>query len=107
MKWKPFAPSYTKTLANHSAKRNTERMKLSQYLAENGLTLGALAKTCGTSASTILRIKTAEVAPSQRVARAIWEATNGQVTPNDLYGLDHAAGHCPCHMAKTKRDQQG
>lgn len=71
-------------------------MKLGQYLEANGLTLGQLARQCGTSASTILRIKDAEVAPSKRVARAIWEATGGQVTPNDLYELHHAEGHCPC-----------
>lgn len=74
-------------------------MKLGQYLEDNGLTLGQLARECGTSASTILRIKDAEVAPSKRVARAIWEATGGQVTPNDLYALHHAEGHCPCRSS--------
>ena len=71
-------------------------MKLTQYLAENGLTLNEFAKTCGTSASTILRIKDGEVAPSKRVARALWIATNGQVTPNDLYGLHYADRQCIC-----------
>ena len=70
-------------------------MKLGQYLEQNGLTLSQLAQRCGTSASTILRVKDAKVAPSKRVARAIWEATGGQVTPNDLYALHHAEGHCP------------
>lgn len=68
-------------------------MKLAQYLTENGLTLNEFARTCGTSASTILRIKDGEVAPSKRVARALWEATNGQVTPNDLYGLHYSTLH--------------
>lgn len=66
-------------------------MKLAQYLRENGLTLNEFAETCGTSASTILRIKDGEVAPSKRVARALWDATKGQVTPNDLYGLHYSA----------------
>ena len=68
-------------------------MKLTQYLTVNGLTLNELARTCGTSASTILRIKDGEVAPSKRVARALWEATDGQVTPNDLYGLHYSTLH--------------
>lgn len=79
-------------------------MQLAQYLTENGLTLNEFAKTCGTSASTILRIKDGEVAPSKRVARALWDATGGQVTPNDLYGLHYAVGQCICvsddHEAK-------
>ncbi len=79
-------------------------MKLAQYLTYNGLTLNEFAKTCGTSASTILRIKDGEVAPSKRVARALWNATGGHVTPNDLYGLHYAVGQCICvsddHEAK-------
>jgi transcriptional regulator with XRE-family HTH domain len=71
-------------------------MKLSEYLNRNNLSLGQLAKRCGTSASTILRIKDGEVAPSKRVARALWDATKGQVTPNDLYGLHYAVGQCIC-----------
>lgn len=62
-------------------------MTLSQYLEMNDLTLAQLAQACGTSASTILRIKEAEVAPSKRVMVAIWKATNGQVCPNDVFGL--------------------
>lgn len=75
-------------------------MKLAQYLTENGLTLNEFAKTCGTSASTILRIKDGEVAPSKRVARALWNATGGQVTPNDLYGLYCAT---PCVEYTNKK----
>jgi transcriptional regulator with XRE-family HTH domain len=71
-------------------------MKLSEYLILNNLSLGQLAKRCGTSASTILRMKEAEVAPSKRVAEALWRATDGQVTPNDLFGLHYAEGHCIC-----------
>ncbi|WP_179381687.1 helix-turn-helix domain-containing protein [Jannaschia marina] len=78
-------------------------MKLGQYLEQNGLTLGQLAQQCGTSASTILRIKDAEVAPSKRVAWAIWEATGGQVTPNDIYSLHYAEGHCPCRAHSASR----
>lgn len=65
-------------------------MDLAEYLKRNKISLAQLAKRCGTSASTILRIKDRDVAPSKRVARALWEATKGQVTPNDLYGLHYS-----------------
>lgn len=73
-------------------------MKLSDYLIRNNLSLGKLAKLCGTSPSTILRMKEAEVVPSRRVATALWQATGGQVTPNDLFGLHYANGKCACVM---------
>ena len=71
-------------------------MTLTQYLESNQLTLNDLAKQCGTSASTILRIKEGTVAPSKRVARALWDATGGLGTPNDLYGLHHTQERCNC-----------
>ena len=71
-------------------------MKLSEYLYRNKLSLGELAKRCGTSASTILRMKESEVAPSKRVAESLWRATDGQVTPNDLFDLHYADGKCSC-----------
>lgn len=71
-------------------------MELSEYLDRNNLSLGQLTKQCGTSASTILRVKESEVAPSKRVAEALWRATGGQVTPNDLFGLHYSKGHCTC-----------
>ncbi len=80
-------------------------MKLSEYLNRNNLSLGQLAKRCGTSASTILRIKDGDVAPSKRVARALWNATNGQVTPNDLYGL-HYAGSKDADGAGPNADEK-
>lgn len=81
-------------------------MKLSEYLILNNLSLGQLAKRCGTSASTILRMKESEVAPSKRVAEALWRATNGQVTPNDLFGLHYAEGHCICDTSSWSNAQK-
>jgi hypothetical protein len=78
-------------------------MKLTQYLTENGLSLCAFANACGTSASTILRAKEGDVAPSKRVVRAIWDATGGRVTPNDLYGLHHADEECGCRHSNANR----
>lgn len=75
-------------------------MDLSEYLKHNNISLAQLAKRCAISASTILRVKEAEVAPSRRVAKALWVATEGQVTPNDLFGLHYPTGKCGC---TTKR----
>ena len=76
-------------------------MDLAEYLKLNGLSLGKVAKLCGTSPTTILRLREKEVSPSKRVAKAIWEATNGHVTPNDLHGLHHPEGICSC----TKKEE--
>ncbi len=75
-------------------------MELSEYLDRNNISLSQLAKQCGTSASTILRVKDAKVAPSRRVAKAVWVATGGQVTPNDLFGLHYPPGKCGCSAQK-------
>ncbi|MFK8035569.1 MAG: hypothetical protein AB8B94_15635 [Hyphomicrobiales bacterium] len=48
-------------------------MNLSDYIKYNRLILGTVAKHCGTSASTILRLRDQQVTPSARVAKAIWE----------------------------------
>ena len=71
-------------------------MNLAEYLKLNGLSLGKAAAYCGTSPTTILRIREKEVSPSKRVTRAIWEFTNGEVAPNDLHGLHYPEGKCPC-----------
>lgn len=79
-------------------------MKLTDYLSQNNLSLGQLAKLCGTSPSTILRMKEAEVAPSKSVAHALWRVTGGRVTPNDLFGLHYAVGECVCVEAVVSAD---
>ena len=59
-------------------------MDLNQYLLLNGISVRAFARACGTSASSIVRIRRREVIPTLRVMEAIHTATNGQVTPADL-----------------------
>lgn len=71
-------------------------MELAEYLRRNRLSLGKVAKQCGTSASTIVRIREKEVSPSKRVAKAIWQFTGGAVSPNDLFGLHYPQGKCSC-----------
>ena len=70
-------------------------MRLGDFLDENGLTLRAFAKTCGVSASSIHRVRNGEVIPNRRLLDAIYQATNGQVTPADLIGVsdDLDGGH--------------
>jgi transcriptional regulator with XRE-family HTH domain len=59
-------------------------MDLNQYLMLNGISVRAFARACGTSASSIVRIRRREVIPTLRVMEAIHTATNGLVTPTDL-----------------------
>jgi transcriptional regulator with XRE-family HTH domain len=59
-------------------------MNLDQYLLLNGISVRAFARACGTSASSIVRIRRREVIPTLRVMEAIHTATNGQVAPADL-----------------------
>ena len=62
-------------------------MKLEDYLTTNSLTLAQFSDQCGVSAPTIYRIKNKQVVPSKSTMVAILEATDGQVTPNDLVDL--------------------
>lgn len=62
-------------------------MRLGDFLDEHGLTLRAFAKTCGVSASSIHRVRNGQVIPNRRLLDAIYQATNGQVTPADLIGV--------------------
>jgi hypothetical protein len=64
-----------------------DHMKLSDYLKATQQSLAEFAATCGTSTSTMLRVRDGDVVPSRRVMTAIWRASNGQVTPNDVLNL--------------------
>ena len=49
--------------------------------------MGAFAKTVGTTTATISRVADGVVVPRKALMERIYEATGGQVTPNDLVGL--------------------
>lgn len=63
-------------------------MKLTRYLIETGTTQSALARRTGFSQPTISELCRKRVNRlSRRMALAIYEATGGKVTPNDILGI--------------------
>lgn len=64
-------------------------MLLSQYLETYGLSLRELARRCGTSPSTMLRVRDRLVVPSRRVMMAIHRETAGAVTVAEMIELTH------------------
>lgn len=65
-------------------------MTLDQYLAAKRLTETAFAGMVGANQATINRLKRGSVPGAALMARII-EVTNGEVTPNDFYGIPAAA----------------
>lgn len=63
------------------------RMRLRDYLEQNGLSLRTFAKRCGVSASTIHRVRNGKVTPNRRLMVTIVRETDGQVEPADLIGI--------------------
>lgn len=62
-------------------------MKLDEYLHRQRLTNVAFAASIGVDQSTIARLRKGDLMPSGKLSKAIFDATGGKVTPNDLYGL--------------------
>lgn len=62
-------------------------MKLKQFLYENDLTATKFAAQIGRSISSVTRAANGEVMPDRETMELIIQATNGQVQPNDFYGL--------------------
>lgn len=58
-------------------------MKLNTYLSTEGLTLAQFGEQIGRTAATVSRIARGLHVPDWQTIRAIHEATNGQVAPND------------------------
>ena len=61
-------------------------MTLDSYLAAKNLTEPAFAERAKIDQSTVNRLRRGGV-PSTKVMRAIIDATGGEVTPNDFYGI--------------------
>ncbi|MDJ0685376.1 MAG: helix-turn-helix transcriptional regulator [Alphaproteobacteria bacterium] len=66
--------------------------KLGLYLRDNGLTYAAFGAQIGKTRSTVSRIVAGQVNVDRETAHAIYEATAGAVTPNDLFGLGDEGG---------------
>ena len=65
-------------------------MTLKEYLSLNQLSLQAFADRCGLSAPTVLRIRDGKNIPSRRTLTAIVQATQGQVSIQDLISVEAA-----------------
>ncbi len=63
-------------------------MTLKEYLDLNKVSLKAFGERCGVSAATILRARDGVVLPSRKTMQAIIKATDGQVTPADVWRID-------------------
>lgn len=59
-------------------------MKLDSYLKQQCISSGQFATVVGVNSSTIYRIRTGQTFPHRKTIQAIWQATDGQVGPNDL-----------------------
>lgn len=73
-------------------------MTLSEFLHQNRTTQTEFAARVGTTTATISRITDGVVVPRRKLLLRIFEATGGQVTPNDITGI------YPPATVKTERD---
>lgn len=67
---------------------NIAVMKLSDYLTANSLTAAAFASKIGRHRSTVIRLIGGNVRPDRETVERILAATDGQVTPNDFFGIE-------------------
>lgn len=61
-------------------------MTLSEFLSERGLTDERFAQSVGVSRTTVLRWRNGLIPERETMSRIV-EATDGEVTPNDFYGV--------------------
>lgn len=61
-------------------------MRLREFLKSNNLQMAQFGEQIGTTGPTVCRIAGGQV-PRRDLMVRIYEATNGQVTPNDLVGI--------------------
>ena len=63
-------------------------MKLERWIEANGHDEAAFAVLIGTTEMAVRRYCRGDRIPAKEQMQRIWQATNGDVTPNDFYGLD-------------------
>lgn len=63
-------------------------MRLSDYLAQKGLSDADFAAKIGIDRSNVSRLRRTGQIPSPEVMRAIIKETGGRVTPNDFFEAD-------------------
>lgn len=59
-------------------------MTLDEYLKSNRMTAAKFAEMIDVNEATVFRIRTGRVFPHRKTMRAIFAATNGAVTANDM-----------------------
>ena len=74
-------------------------MDLKTYLRDNRIRGYAFAAQVGASAASISRLSRGEQMPSADLARRIFDATAGQVTPNDFHDFMAQANGDPSEAA--------
>tara|TARA_B100001971_G_C18250304_1_gene577617 strand:- start:2580 stop:2843 length:264 start_codon:yes stop_codon:yes gene_type:complete len=79
-------------LTNRYENRNSQYMKLGDWLRTNGMTAVRFAERVGTTPATISRVVNGQVVPRRALMAAIIEATDRQVTAGDLVGIGPAPG---------------
>jgi transcriptional regulator with XRE-family HTH domain len=93
-----FRPNQTKYIANRSIFRNISEMQLKTFLKQNSMSLARLARQCGVSPTTIMRVRDGQVIPSRRTLEAIVSATGGAVTVVDMISIASLAPTEPSHQ---------
>lgn len=63
------------------------KRKMKKFLKNEGLTIAAFARLIGVSPVSVSRYLSGDRFPDQKTMQSIYEATNGEVTPNDFYGI--------------------
>jgi DNA-binding transcriptional regulator YdaS (Cro superfamily) len=80
-------------------------MKLNEYLKINGLQNRDMAKKLNVSDTSISLWISGDRFPRRSVACRIIEATNGQVTYEDLYGTPNIDNQCNTLVRQTEPDR--
>jgi len=66
-------------------------MKLSDWLKSKKISVPAFAEQIGRHKTTVYRLSKGAGDPDPETVRLIVEATDGAVTPNDLFGVEQGA----------------
>ncbi len=67
-------------------------MQLGDYLKKNNLTPQDFAPMIGVKWPAVYRYISGARTPTRPIMRRIFDATGGQVTPNDIFGIDAEGG---------------
>jgi hypothetical protein len=86
-----FVNEFDETFCESCRIPEYDDMQLSRFLELNSMSLRELARRCGTSASTMVRVRDQSVVPSRRVLEAICRETGGAVTVGELIQIGGSA----------------